>query len=88
MKKSKFVGQTFGRWTVEKCYLNANYSQSTKHNYYHYVLARMTSDGVCDKMITISATTMTKISKGLVDAEAVAKNKRSRNKDNILYRFN
>ena len=53
MKKSKFVGKTYGRWTVEKCYLNANYGQSTKHNYYHYTLVRLTSDKVCDKIITV-----------------------------------
>ena len=88
MKKSKFVGKTYGRQTVEKCYLNANYGQSTKHNYYHYTLVRLTSDKVCDKIITVSASTMTKISKGLVDVEKVAENKKNRNKDNILYRFN
>lgn len=88
MKKSKFVGKTYGRWTVEKCHLNANYCQGTKHNYYHYTLVRLTSDKVCDKIITVSAGTMTKISKGLVDVEEVAENKKSRNKDNILYRFN
>ena len=45
-------------------------------------------DKVCDKIITVSASTMTKISRGLVDVEKVAENKKSRNKDNILYRFN
>lgn len=88
MRNSKYVGKTFGNWKVEKCYLNANYAKSTRHNAYHYVLARITSDGKCDKIITISGTTMTKVATGRLDIETVAKNKKKVNSDNILYRFN
>lgn len=88
MRRSKFVGRQYGDWKVEKCYLNANYSQGTAHNAYHYVLARITSDGKCDKIITIAGSTMTKVDQGIVDIETVAKNKKRVNSDNILYRFN
>lgn len=88
MKKSKYIGRQYGNWTVEKCYLNANYEQSTAHNAYHYVLARITSDGKCDKVITISGKTMTDVDRGRLDIETVAKNKKKVNSDNILYRFN
>lgn len=88
MKRSKYIGKQYGKWTVEKCYLNANYSGGTAHNAYHYCLSRMTSDGVCDKIITISGNTMTKIDRGLLNVEEVAKHKKAKNKDDILYRFN
>lgn len=88
MKKSKYVGMKFGNWQVEKCYLHANYEGGTKHNAYHYTLARITSDGKCDKMITLSGTTMAKIISGKLDVETVAENKKAMNKDNITYRFN
>lgn len=93
-KRSKYVGMTFGRryhWKVVAIYLAANYSGTTRHNSYRYELSRRTSDHKCDKIITISGNTMTKIAKGLISPETVANNKMKRAKiktiNNILYRY-
>lgn len=75
MKKSKFLGKTFQGWTVTKMYLAANYGHSTRHNAYRYMLERVTSDNVCMKKIAVCGTTMTKISRSLVDIEKLADRK-------------
>lgn len=84
MKKSKFVGQTYQNWTVTKIYLAANYSSSTRHNAYRYMLERVTSDKKCLKKITVSGNTMTRISRGLVDIEKLAARK-GRKKTNYQF---
>lgn len=95
MKKSKFVGKVYDNgWRVVAAYLAANYSHSTKHNYYRYELLRRTSDNKCDKIITVAGGTMTKIDKGLLSVESVAKRKfaqqiknRETTINSVLHRF-
>lgn len=84
MKKSKFVGKVYQNWTVTKIYLAANYSGCTRHNAYRYMLERRTSDGKCIKKIAVSGNTMTKIDRGLIDVERIAKRK-GRKKTNYQF---
>lgn len=95
MRKSKYTGKTYDHnWKVIAVYLAANYSHSTRHNYYRYELARRTSDDACDKIITVSATTMLKIDRGQVSVEDVANRKfakqstnRAKTINNVLHRY-
>lgn len=95
MRKSKFVGKVYDHnWKVIAIYLAANYSHSTKHNYYRYELSRRTSDNLCDKIITVSANTMTKIDRGILFVEDVANRKLRKQKfskakttNNVLHRY-
>jgi len=73
MKKSKFVNQTFdNNWVCTDIFLAANYGHGTRHNAYRYQLGRITSDGKCDKYITVSGSTMNRIAKGLITAESIS----------------
>lgn len=90
MKKSKFIGQQFDNgWTCTNIFLAANYSHSTKHNAYRYQLSRITSDGKCEKKITISGSTMTRLTKNLTTAEHIANWKKDSTElvNEILYSF-
>ena len=79
MKKSKYVNQTFdNNWKCTAIYLAANYCKSTKHNAYRYQLERTTSDGKCEKIITVSGATMAKVAKGLTTVEAISVRKENR----------
>lgn len=93
MKKSKFVNQQFdNNWVCTNIFLAANYGHGTKHNAYRYELGRMTSDGKCEKYITVSGSTMTKIARGQLSAEDISvrrEQKKARNtKIKNLYSFN
>ena len=92
MKKSKFVSKTYdNNWVCTNIFLAANYGHGTKHNYYRYELGRMTSDGKCDKYITVSGGTMAKIAKGIVSAESISVKREQTNHKNTksknLYAF-
>lgn len=89
-KRSKYVGQTFaGGWRCTAIYLAANYSGGTKHNAYRYKLVRITSDGKCDKIMSVSGNTMTLIANGVKTAESVLeyKEKSTRQINEITYKF-
>jgi len=87
MKKSKYVGKTFGRWTCTAIYLRKNYCHGTKHNAYRYQLMRITSDGLCEKVIFVSGTTMNRINKGLTHPELIALRMKEKGDKELLYRF-
>lgn len=89
-RTSKYLNKQFGNWTCTAIYLAANYCGNTKHNYYRYQLSRQTSDNKCVKYVTVSASTMTKIDRGLCSVEDVVKTKlkTTGSLNHILYRFN
>jgi len=73
MKKSKYVNQIFdNNWVCTDIFLAANYGHGTKHNAYRYQLGRITSDGKCNKYITVSGSTMRKIARNELSAEAIS----------------
>lgn len=95
MRTSKFVGKTFDNgWKCIAVYLAANYSHGTRHNAYRYELMRRTHDGLCDKIITVRGSTMTKIARGEKLVEDIANYKKSRGNsgtrisDDVLHRYN
>ncbi len=90
MKKSKYLGKTFGDWECTDIYLAANYGGGTKHNAYRYQLSRLTSDKKCIKIVTVSGPTLLKIVRGFCSVDDVAKNKVKMpgNLNRILYKFN
>jgi len=92
MKRSKYINQTFdNNWKCTAIYLAANYGHGTRHNAYRYELGRVTSDGKCDKYITVSGPTMSKIARGLISAETISVRrevtKHSETKSKNLYTF-
>lgn len=90
MRKSKYLGMTFGNWQCSDAYLAANYCGGTKHNAYRYQFSRPTSDKKCTKIVTMSAPTLLKIVRGLCSVDDVVKNKTkmSGSLNHILYKFN
>lgn len=89
-RTSKYVGQTFeGGWRCTAIYLANNYGGGTKHNAYRYKLVRETSDGKCDKIMSVSGNTMTLIANGVKTAESVLeyKEKSTKQIDEITYKF-
>jgi hypothetical protein len=89
-KRSKYVGQTFaGGWRCTAIYLANNYGGGTKHNAYRYKLVRVTSDGKCDKIMSVSGSTMRQIAVGIKTAESVLdyKEKSTRQINEITYKF-
>lgn len=90
MRKSKYEGKTFkGGWKCVSIFLAANYYGGTKHNAYRYQMARLTSDGKFDKIITVSGTTMAKVGRGELELNTIAENKLTMGKpvNEVLYKF-
>jgi len=90
MRDSKYVGMEFrGGWRVVNFYLAGNYGGGTAHNAYRYQLARVTSDGKFDKVITLSGTTLRNVVKNDLDINKIVETKlRSKLPVNeVLYKF-
>lgn len=92
-RASKYLGQIYDNgWKVVKVEIAGRYGarKKAKGNSYNYVLSRVTSDDACDKYLTVSHNTMTRIARGTRTVEAIEarKNKlNSRYNNASLYKF-
>lgn len=92
-RKSKYMGQVFDNgWKVTAIEIAGRYGarNKAKGNSYNYVLSRMTSDGECDKFLTVGHNLMVKIARGLRTVEAAEANKNrlsSRHTNSSYYKF-
>lgn len=90
MRRSKYVGMELsGGWKVVNFYLAGTYCGGTRHNAYRYQLARVTSDGKFDKIITLSGTTLRNVIKNGLDVNAIVENKKKSKLpvNEVLYKF-
>lgn len=88
MINSKYVGKTYGKWTVERV-------TRTPDNHLRFTLMRLTHDGAY-KYITLRDNALTKISRGERTVESYAAGKEFQRKrlkqntfrNNVFYVFN
>lgn len=86
--KSKYIGMRSGKWictyagvaTVTPAYKRKEGKRvkcsSAGHRQYYYIWERLTSDGKAMKMIRLTAAQTLKVRKGLLEVEAVARQKK------------
>jgi len=86
--KSKYMGMKSGKWTCthvgvakvtpafKKVEGKRVRCSSAGHRQYYYIWERLTSDGKAMKMIRLTAAQVLKVRKGLLEVEAVARQKK------------
>ena len=81
-KKSKYLGENFGKWAVVS--VGVSYT-NRGHNNYNYTLSRRTSDNAANKFITVNSSQMVKIQRGILTPEEILDQREVNNRKETRY---